>query len=241
VPVSSVELEVWREALGEEYPEGLDPHSYVSRSELVRFVDEIGVGDREHLVDVGCGRGGAGLWVAAQTGATLTGVDIADTALDAARQRAAGLGLSGRSRFVLGSFEQLPLPSGTADGVMSVDALLFTPDKSRAAVELARVLRPGGRLVFTSWDYDRQPVGRPPQVHDHRPLLEAAGFTVLTYEETVDWRERQTREYHLLLERVDELAAASGEDREELRAGLLEMQATQECMIRRVLAVAERN
>lgn len=241
MPVSSVELEVWREAFGEEYPEGLDPHSYVSRSELVRFVDEIGLGDREHLVDVGCGRGGAGLWVAAQTGATLTGVDIADAALAAARQRAAALGLSDRSRYVLGSFEHLPLPSGAADGVMSVDALLFTPDKSLAAVELARVLRPGGRLVFTSWDYDRQPVGRPPQVRDHRPLLEAAGLTVLTYEETVDWRERQTRVHHLLLERVDELAAASAEDRDELRADLLEMHATQECMIRRVLAVAERN
>lgn len=239
-PVSHVELEIWREVYGPEYPEGLDPHSYITRSELARFVAEVGVGHGDQLLDVGCGRGGPGLWVAAHTGARLTGVDIADSALAAATARAECLGLAQHAEFLIGRFEELPLPSGSVDAVMSVDALLFTPDKALAAVELARVLRPGGRLVLTTWDYSRQPAGRPPQVADHRPLLEAAGFTVLAYDETDDWRARQNRIDELLLGRADEYAAEQGESPDDVRAAVAEMHATLDCMIRRVLVVAER-
>jgi SAM-dependent methyltransferase len=240
-PASHVELEIWREVFGDEYPEGLDPYSYVSRTELAQIAETVEVGNDGVLVDVGCGRGGAGLWVAAHTGARLTGVDIAESALGSARHRAAALGLADRADYVLGSFESLPLPDASADAVMSVDALLFTPDKAAAARELARVLRPGGRLALTSWDYSSQPVGRPPQVADHRPLFEAAGLRVLAYDETDDWRERQTRIGDLLLARVAELAAALAEDVDSVRADLEQMQATMACMTRRFLAVAERS
>jgi SAM-dependent methyltransferase len=240
-PMSRVELEVWREVFGDEYPDGLDPHSYISRTELVQFVTAVRVGEGQRLADVGCGRGGAGLWVAAHTGAGLVGVDIAESALSAARHRAAALGLADRASYVVGSFESLPLPDASVDAVMSVDALLFTPDKAAAARELARVLRPGGRLVVTSWDYSSQPVGRPPQVADHRPLFEAAGLRVLAYDETEDWRGRQARIDEALFARIDEWAAELGEDPEELRAALAEMHATTACMTRRFLAVAERS
>lgn len=239
-PVSQVEIEVWREVLGAEYPEGLDAHSYISRTELAQFVDAVRAGPDGLLVDIGCGRGGPGLWVAAHTGARIVGVDIAASALAAARQRAESLGLQDRAEYRLGGFEQLPLTDGEADALMSVDALLFSVDKAEAAREMHRVLRPGGRLVFTSWDYYRQPEGRPPQVPDHRPLLEAAGFHVVSYDETTDWQDRQTRIGDGLLARVDELAAATGEDVEELRAGLQQMQATMASMTRRILVVAER-
>jgi hypothetical protein len=101
-------------------------------------------------------------------------------------------------------------------------------------------LRPGGRLVLTTWDYDRQPEGRPPQVEDHRPLLEDAGFDVDAYEETREWRERQYGTTDRLLSMVDAIAAETGEDAEELRTGLQEMRASMDCMRRRVLNVAGR-
>jgi hypothetical protein len=101
------------------------------------------------------------------------------------------------------------------------------------------VLKPGARLVNTTWDYDRQPIGRPPQVPDHRPLLEDAGFSVIAYDEPEGWRSSQTRLDELLIEAVDELAEESGMSKEELRASLEEMHATLECVIRRVFAVAE--
>lgn len=237
-PVGSVEKDAGRAALGEEFPEELDTHSYLSWAELRDIAADTRVGAGDLLVDVGCGRGGPGLWVAAQTGASLLGVDIATTALDSARERAGRLGLT--ASFAEGSFAALPVADGQAAAIMSVDALLFAPDKAAALAELARALRPGGRLVFTTWDYHAQPVGRPPQVPDHRPLLQEAGFEVLRYDDTVDWHRRLVAYGDVLLARSDELAAQDGDDPDEVRASVVEMQATIETMIRRVYAVAER-
>ena len=94
--------------------------------------------------------------------------------------------------------------------------------------------------MLTSWDYHTQPVGRPPQVADHRPLLDVVGFDVLSYEETDAWRERQERTGQALLAAVEELAAESGEKPEDVRAEIAEMVATDACVIRRVLIVAQR-
>ena len=236
---SAVAERVWREVYGAEYPEGVDPYSYVSASELRRIAEETRVGEGGVLVDLGCGRGGAGLWVAAATGASLIGIDIASNALADARRRADAMHFGSRADFLEGSFESTGLPEGAADAVMSIDALLFTADKRAALEELRRVIRAGGRLVFTSWDYHRQPAGRPPQVDDHRPLLTAAGFDVRAYEETDDWRRRVSVSAAGLLENVDELAAESGDDVTQTRSQLEEMQATIDAMTRRVLVVAQ--
>jgi ubiquinone/menaquinone biosynthesis C-methylase UbiE len=212
----------------------------VSRSELDIFVAELGVGPGSTLVDVGCGHGGPGLWVCAATGSDLIGVDISEPALSASSDRAEKLGLAGRAAYRLGDFEALPLADGEADAVMSIDALLFAPDKRRAARELARVLRVGGRLVLTSWDYRTQPENRPTQVEDHRPSLEAAGFEVRRYDETERWQERQRAIDALLLDRVEELAAEDGSDVEETREDIIDMARTTDHMLRRVLVVAEK-
>jgi ubiquinone/menaquinone biosynthesis C-methylase UbiE len=139
---------------GSEYPRGVDPYSFISVSELERIAADVRVGGDEVLVDLGCGRGGPGLWVAAATGARLIGIDIAANALDAARRRAEAMGFDqSRAEFREGSFERTGLPASSVDAVMSVDALLFSSDKAAALSELRWVLHGRGRLVFTSWDY----------------------------------------------------------------------------------------
>jgi ubiquinone/menaquinone biosynthesis C-methylase UbiE len=239
-PVSAVEERIWREVYGREYPEGVYPLSYISITELRRFAVEVRTGTGQCLVDIGCGRGGPGLWVAAATGAGLIGIDIAESALAAARHRAGQLGLADRVEYRLGSFEDTGLPDRSAHAVMSVDALLFSPDKAAALAELARIVVPGGRLVLTTWDYHSQPVGRPPQVADHRPLLDKAGFDMVSYGETEAWRERQERIGQALLAAFEELAAESGEEPEDVKTDIAEMNATTAFMIGRVLMVAER-
>jgi SAM-dependent methyltransferase len=234
---SRVMERVWRAALGDEYPAGIDPYSYVTNSELQRFADELHVVPGATLADIGCGRGGAGLWVASATGASLIGIDIAEAPLVDARVRAEALGLA--AEFRRGEFEATGLDDASVDAVMSVDALLFTPDKAAAMRELRRVMRPGGRLVLTSWDYHTQPLGRPPQVPDHRPLLEPAGLRLLAYEDTPDWRAAMTRIHNGLLEEVDALAAEQGVPADEMRAGIEEMHATVATMTRRFRLVAE--
>jgi SAM-dependent methyltransferase len=234
---SPIQERIWRAAFGDEYPDGLDPYSFISRSELARFAAEVRVGTGETLVDIGCGRGGAGLWVAGATGAGLIGIDIAESALVAARKRAAAMGAT--ATFQRGEFESTGLADASVDAVMSVDALLFTPSKAAALRELRRILRAGGRLVLTSWDYHRQPVGRPPQVPDHRPLAEAAGFRVVAYDTTEHWREREELIGQGLLDAAAELAVESGAPVEKVRGEILEMNATVETQSRHVFLVAE--
>ena len=240
-PASAVLSRIFAEVLGDDYPAALDTYSWISLPELREISVALGVGPEHLLADVGCGRGGPGLWVATATGCRLVGFDIADTAVDEATTRALDLGLADRARFRTGSWEDIAQPDGSLDAVMGVDSFLFAPDKPAAFAELARVVRPGGRLALTSWDYFAQPAGRPPQVPDHRPLAAAAGFTVRSYEETHDWRERCVRAAELMMATIDDYAAEAGVTPDGLRPVLEEMRATMDVMTRRFLMIAERD
>jgi ubiquinone/menaquinone biosynthesis C-methylase UbiE len=239
LPVSRVQARIFAEVLGEEYPAELGTFSFVTRTELDRLAAGLKVAPQGVLADLGCGRGGPGLWLAARSGCRLAGVDIADSAVAAGRENASKLGLGDRANFGVGTFDQTGLATDSVDAVVSIDALLFAPDKRAAVAEMARVLKPGGRLGMTTWDYHRQPAGRPPQVPDHRPLLQQAGFRVSAYEETQDWFGRQTRIDQLLLQATDELAAEIGASPAEVRASAEEMHATLGCITRRVMVLAE--
>lgn len=102
----------------------------------------------ERVVDVGCGTGNAAL-LAAEHGASTTGVDPAARLLDVARERAAAAGLD--ATFVLGDAASLPIGDGEADLVVSVFGVIFARDPRAAAAELARVTAPGGRIVLSAW------------------------------------------------------------------------------------------
>ena len=106
-------------------------------------------------------------------------------------------------------------------------------------VELRRVLRPGGRLVMTSWDYHAQPVGRPPRCPITARSPRPRASRSLAYEDTDHWRERVLGTGLGLRDAVEELAAEDGVPVEELRAGLDQMLATYETMTRQFLLVAE--
>jgi ubiquinone/menaquinone biosynthesis C-methylase UbiE len=239
-PASAVRARIWQQVYGPEYPSWADPFSYVSVTELRRFARELQAARGGCLVDVGCGRGGPGLWLAAMTGARLVGVDVDEPSLAAARRRADQAQMIGRASFRRGSFSDTGLPDACAQAVMSIDALLFAPGKPAAAAEFARILVPGGRLVLTSWDYHSQPAGRPAQVADHRPLLEQAGFDIIGYEETRAWRDRQQQTGEALLAAAGELAAESGGQAADVRARVAEMNAALASVIRRVLIIAQR-
>ena len=239
-PASPVRARIWQQVYGPEYPSWADPFSYVSVTELRRFVSQLRGIKGRRLADIGCGRGGPSLWVAAVTGAWLVGIDVDPTALEAGPRRAVSVGLADRASFRQGRFGATGLPSCSTDAVMSIDALLFAPSKHAAAAEFARILVPGGRLALTSWDYHRQPPGRPVQVSDHRPVLERAGFDLISYEETEAWHDRQERTGRALLAAADELAAESGGEAADWRARIAEMNLALACISRRVFVVAQR-
>jgi SAM-dependent methyltransferase len=102
----------------------------------------------EVVIDLGCGTGNAAL-IAAARGARVTGVDPSPRLLQIARATAAAAGLD--AEFILGDAARLPVPDSSADAIVSVFGVIFAPDPAAAAAEIARVLRPGGRLVLSAW------------------------------------------------------------------------------------------
>ena len=102
----------------------------------------------ERVVDVGCGTGSAAL-IAAARGARVVGVDPAARLLGLAREQADALHLD--VEFLTGTAAELPVADAGADVVLSSFGVIFAPDPSAAAAELARVLAPGGRIVFSAW------------------------------------------------------------------------------------------
>ena len=190
---------IWRKhALGSDYPTGFEHLSFLTFAELRGMAAALFRGQRGTLIDLGCGGGGPGLWVVGQSKGRLLGFDASTAGLAAARQRARRLGLAEVSGFVAARFESLPIQSESAEIVMSIDALQYSLDKRTAFLEVARVLRAGGRFVFSGFEVNPSAVAGLPTlgvdpVSDFRPMLEAAGFDVESYDETVDW-ERHVRD-----------------------------------------------
>jgi SAM-dependent methyltransferase len=69
--------------------------------------------------------------------------------LQRGRERAAAEGLA--VEFREGDAESLPFPDGSFDAVLSIYGVMFAPDQERAATELLRVVRPGGRIALANW------------------------------------------------------------------------------------------
>jgi SAM-dependent methyltransferase len=105
----------------------------------------------ERILDIGTGTGWAAR-LAAWRGGTVTGVDIAPGMLDAAETLSAGL--DPRPVFQRAAAEALPFPDESFDGVISTYGVIFSNDPSKAVAEMARVLRPGGRLALATWADD---------------------------------------------------------------------------------------
>jgi arsenite methyltransferase len=101
----------------------------------------------ERVVDVGSGGGIDSLIAAKMVGASgrVIGIDMTPAMLDKARTSAAAAGMT-NVEFREGFGESLPVEDGWADVVISNGVLNLMPDKDAALREMARVLKPGGRL-----------------------------------------------------------------------------------------------
>jgi len=183
---------VYRTAFGDDYPDDTGSIGYYSLATLRFLTEALKLSPGRRLVDLGCGHGGPGLWVARQTGADLIGIDLSAAGVALARERAVRLGLANRAGFQVGNMMATELPDASCDAALSLDVLLFVPDKDAAARECARILRTGGKFGFTTWEqsgYSAR-IGAE-QLADYRPILLAAGFAIETYEEPADWHRRQ--------------------------------------------------
>jgi arsenite methyltransferase len=181
-----VDTDILRRAIKDEYKEvaenpGKGFHFHTGRrlTEIVGYKDEWlkGVSDLaiasfagtgnpfamgelasgERVVDVGSG-GGLDSLIAAQMvgpGGKVLGIDMTPEMLEKARAAAAESGIE-NVEFREAYLEELPVPDGWADVVISNGVLNLTPDKQKALGEIFRVLRSGGRLQIADIQVDRE-------------------------------------------------------------------------------------
>src|SRR3954469_14776051 len=106
----------------------------------------------EDVLDVACGAGNTGI-AAARRFAKVTGLDYVPALLEHARERSRAE-LVDDATWVEGDAQALPFADSSFDLVMSTFGVMFAPDQQRAADELLRVTRPGGRIALASWAPD---------------------------------------------------------------------------------------
>ena len=100
------------------------------------------------VLDVATGSGNTAL-AAARRSCDVTGVDYVPELLERGRERAIAERLE--VAFLEGDAEDLPFPDSSFDAVLSSVGVMFAPDQERAAAELLRVCRPGGRIGLAAW------------------------------------------------------------------------------------------
>ncbi len=113
-----------------------------------RLVESVDVLPGDLVLDVACGSGNAAI-AAARCFAEVTGIDFVAALLERGRVRAAAEFLE--VEFVEGDAQELPFEDGSFDVVLSTFGAMFAPDQERAAGELLRVARRGGKIGMANW------------------------------------------------------------------------------------------
>ena len=198
---------VRRETFGVDFGQ----NSWVTADEYDRFMEWLELGPDRHALEVASGSGGPALYLARATGCRVTGVDVNEHGVHTATEMAARLGQAERVRFALVDANgSLPFEDNTFDAVLCIDSMNHLPDRLGVLREWRRVLRPGGRAVFTDPVVITGPVNNdelalrssvglflfvPPGINEQ--LIDQAGFRLVTQEDATSnaaliagrWRE----------------------------------------------------
>ncbi len=149
-PYRDFDSPLMRQLRLEAYGEDIGQHSWVTVAELRRDIERLGLSPSSVVLDLGCGPGGPLAFVLKEIGCRGTGVDVSNTALEAARRRAESLGVD--KHLTVGRADMnapLPLPDKSFGAVVSLDVILHARDRLQVFREVARVLTPGGKFLFT--------------------------------------------------------------------------------------------
>lgn len=186
------------------------------RQATIDLAARMGLRPGMHLLDVGCGIGGAARHLAHAYGCRVTGIDLMDEYVAVAKALTRRVGLEGAVSFRCGSALTLPFPDASLDGAYMLHVGMNVPDKAALFAGVRRVIRTGG--VFAVYDIMRLapgtldlplPWASAPEgsfVEEpaaYRRALEVAGFAVEA--------ERERREFGLAALRATlEALARSG-------------------------------
>jgi demethylmenaquinone methyltransferase / 2-methoxy-6-polyprenyl-1,4-benzoquinol methylase len=162
------------------------PTRYDRLAELLSFgqngrwrkemVDHIVPGPGQLILDVASGTAGVAIQLAARTGAKVVGVDLTEQMLSQGQHNVAAAGRAAQIRLVAGRAEQLPYPDQSFDSLTFTYLLRYVQDPQAVLTELARVVKPGGRVASLEFMSPPSPLYWPFWWLYTRLLLPAGGY-----------------------------------------------------------------
>jgi SAM-dependent methyltransferase len=145
-----IETEVYRAVRVEAFGEDLGQTSWITAPECDEFCRWLGLRAGQKILEVACGSGGTSLRIAESFGVAVTGIDINQSAIGAAKNRAKPRAADNHVKFqVADANEALPFPDESFDVVFCNDSVNHMQDREQVLAEWYRVLRPGGRCLYT--------------------------------------------------------------------------------------------
>lgn len=206
------------------YDEDVGQASWITVAEAREFFRALDLGPGKTALEVACGSGGMTCRMALETGAHCVGVDINAHGIEAAVRRALELGLSRHVSFQAADAAcRLPFSDDSFDAVFCNDSINHLPGRLQVLRDWHRVLRPGGRLLYTD------PIVVTGQLSNEEIRVRSSiGFFLFT---PVGTNERLLADSGFLLDEVSDLTEAVASvsarwasARKERRAPLVELE-----------------
>ena len=128
----------------------IDEFHIGGRAATKQLVAKMHLAGSEHVLDIGCGIGGAARYIAASTGCRVTGIDLTPEYIETARALSQRTGLGDRIQFEAGSALRMPFADATFDAAITLHVAMNIKDRAGLYRETARVLKRGA--VFCIYD-----------------------------------------------------------------------------------------
>jgi len=194
------ELGLGRDTVSVEDLGPVDEFHIGGRVATERFLKDISLVENDHVLDIGCGLGGASRFAALNFNCNVTGIDLTDEYISAGRELCDWVGLRQRIRLEQGDATDTPFSDNEFDKAYMLHVGMNIADKARLFSEIGRVLKPGGILGV----YDVMRVG-PGELKypvpwstttagsalgspdDYKQALETSGFTVIAEQNRRDF------------------------------------------------------
>jgi ubiquinone/menaquinone biosynthesis C-methylase UbiE len=142
--------EVFRAIREETYGTDIGQNSWVTADEYQSFIEWLRLTPKAHALEVASGSGGPALYLADKSGCRVTGVDVNAKGIETAKRSAVHAGLAERVYFRLADAStRLPFGAGNFDALLCIDSMNHFPNRLETLEDWHRVLRAGGRAVFT--------------------------------------------------------------------------------------------